>query len=193
MRHSNLLVFSVLISFPAHSFVVSNSNGGRRSPHSFHPQSPRSQILPKSHGESIVFKNHNRPSFRDVQLCQQLAKCKSARDVIDVLRPFAQNQSSPIISNLSSVCLCTAFHRIAKDPSRQVSDFKGLDEMIFRQLVSAIHSVMYQARSGFECRHIANIAWAAARLNLGYRVDLNGSGLFAVLARETVLRIKSFR
>jgi hypothetical protein len=194
MKHTTLLILILVVFFPIQSSFVSNNNGGNARPRSFHPNLSRLRTSSKSDGKKYDFKNHVRPSYRDIQLCQQLANCRSTRGVFDVLRPFVQNQTSLGTMNMSTVCLCTAFHRIAKDPSREGKNvLRGPNEIIIRHLISAIQSVLHQDSSSFECRHIANIAWAAARLHLGNRVDLNGSDLFSALARETKQRIKAFR
>ena len=188
MKKCNVSVFYLLIFFPAFCSIISYKCSGSSSSRSF--QFPKSNFI-----ENRAFRsNHSRPSFRDVELCQRLARCGSAREVLEILNPFVRNQTSCDLSNLSVVCLCTAIHRVAKDPSggrkRSVTHSYGL---IFDQLIRTVQSVLVHRKKDLECRHLANIAWAAARLNLGSRADLNGSGLFSLLEREAIQRIKLFR
>jgi hypothetical protein len=187
---NNLKWLVLLVFYPAFCSVVSVQRHAeiRCKPSYVEKASFRSKTL--SH---TIVPRENRPSIHDIQLCQRLSRCGSWSEVLEILDPFVKNRTADGLSNLSAVCLSTAFHRIAKGVSpaclRTLSGHPTYDA-----LISSINMlVTHGAKRGLECRHVANIAWAAARLELCGRADGAGEKLFLALAHESTRRLRAFR
>ena len=180
MNNSSLLCVFLVI-FPTLSNIVPNN----RNKNGRLPPQVKNQIPLKPRNQTY------RPSFRDVQLCQRLARCECANEVLHVLKPFSEDRAVSGLSNLSAVCLSTAIHRIAKDASRATKRLQS--NTTFCELLRAIQQMLAGGRWDVEGRHVANIAWAAARLDLNVSTNGSRARLFQALARETVRRAKAFR